>query len=192
MTPSLGTMSGVSIDPGEPRRPTPGLVLDMLDPTGWKVTSVRWLNENERYYTHGPQKSAHEMLERAMRRMNYLAADAEALMRSEPDKWASGSGSYATQLNKLQGRLIDSALSAWDAREHSRMLAFIAEGGLESRRRALGLEASKKMSPINLGTEDRSVKKLKVSGTKAKPAVLEQTDEEIIDAEEKSAPGVAW
>lgn len=192
MMPSVGPLLGVKLDPGEARRPTPGLVFDMADPTGWKMTSVRWLNENERYYVEGVQKSAHEMLERAMRRMNYLAADAEALMRSEPDKWASGPEAYAVQLNKLQGRLIDSVLSAWDAQEHARMLAFIAEGGLESRRRALGLGTSEKIGPINLGTESRAVKKLKASGTKAKPPVLEQTDEEIIDAEEKSAPGVAW
>lgn len=191
--PMKATWSAWASDPALPREPDPGVSFDMHDPTGWKLTSVRWIYDNHRSYIVGTDQPAHQMLERAMRRMGYLAADSEALMRREPEKWIRGETAYTAQMARLQGELIDCALSHWDALEHERMLKFIAEGGVEARREVLGLEVSKKATfgAFDLGKK-KPEDKPKVGSTKAKPPVLEQSDEEIIDAEEKAQHGNAW
>lgn len=89
------------------------------DPTGWKLTSVRWLKENAREYLPARGRAdlpAHDRLKAALATMSYLETEA-----ATPDGAVSRPAAIA---------LRDAALRDWGEQAHNEMAAFVQGGGL--------------------------------------------------------------
>lgn len=90
------------------------------DPTGWKLTSVRWLEEKHLLGSARRGASAHQKLLAALTNLNFGKAEEEARIMS-------------------QGDVIAAALTDWDEEGHRELVDFLDNGGYEGRRAELRL-----------------------------------------------------
>ena len=95
---------------------------DAGDPTGWKMTSVRWLRENHPEFV--ALSVAHATLKLALSRMSYCEAET-----ASDDGAVNRTAAYAMR---------DKLLGVWDRDEHDRMVQFLKFGGFSARMAALG------------------------------------------------------
>ncbi len=91
--------------------------------TGWRMTSVRWLEDKFPHYVRRVGPGSDRLL-RALEAMRYGDADEEL---------SSGSGLMGTAAD-LRKRMVD----RWDEAEHRLMASYLNAGGYEARRAELG------------------------------------------------------
>lgn len=101
---------------------------ELGDPTGWKMTSARWLTENHPEYMSRRGVAAHDKLRGALASMGYCEAEASL---------SDGSMRKDVAI-KLRGDL----LTKWDQAEHEAMVAYLAEGGLSARMKKIRPDAA--------------------------------------------------
>jgi hypothetical protein len=128
------------------------------DPSGWKLTSARWLAQNHPEFSGFRGGGAHDKLARALAAMSYL--DAEAALHD------------GTLQPKEARALRDQKLAAWGGDEHAAMVAFLRDGGFSERMKALG----------------KVEKALEVEGQKGKIIVNTSAPDLIIDPEAPQTP----
>lgn len=95
---------------------------DAGDPTGWKMTSVRWLKENHPEFV--VPGAAHAALTIALSRMSYCEAET-----------ANRTAAIAMR---------DTLLGAWDRYEHDRMVRYLKLGGFSACMAELGKSSAPK------------------------------------------------
>lgn len=101
---------------------------DTSDPTGWKMTSVRWITENHPEYMVRRGVAAHDKLRGALASMGYCEAEASTSDGAMRKDVAIG----------MRGDL----LKKWDQAEHDAMVAYLAKGGLSARIKELRPEVT--------------------------------------------------
>lgn len=92
------------------------------DPTGWKLTSVRWLYQKRHIGRHS-DKGAHAQLVEALSKLKMFDAEEETcnLIDLVSMKFASAERARAY------------LIASWDQDAHERMVEFLESGGYEAR-----------------------------------------------------------
>lgn len=100
------------------------------DPTGWKLTSVRWIEQNHpEYYRARRNATAHEQLSRALAAMSWKEADAAS---EEIRAWVKAGGTVPQKVPvKPEIAMVMRAeqLTAWGKEQHEEMVRFLKDGG---------------------------------------------------------------
>lgn len=127
------------------------------DPTGWKMTSVRWLKENHPEYVRAG-KNADNVLTKALAAMSYCEAEAMRRDGAHDPRAAA----------EMRAQLLDS----WDSDRHQNMRDFLLHGGLASRKVALGKDLK---DPPGYQYQERSPRK-----TATAAVAVEQNLDEVV------------
>lgn len=172
------------------------------DPSGWKMTTVRWLSTHYPEYGGPVNKTAHERLMVAMRRMSYMTAEAQAEVRRLGPTLAG----LTTVINEEQ-RLRGGLLKAWGEQQHTDLQGFLAAGGHAAREEELAAgEGALTMTdesgaPVegefvvseSSGPGGQKNKPLSVKSSRpAAPVIIEQDMDDVLAAEEMGRAGHAW
>lgn len=100
------------------------------DPTGWKLTSVRWIEQNRpEYFRPVRNASAHEQLSLALAAMSWKEADAAS---EEIRAWVKAGGTLSQTVPvkpEVAALMRAEQLTAWSKEQHEEMVRFLKEGG---------------------------------------------------------------